>query len=88
MQRASSMALSDRVPYQAQIDQPKLKLPGGKRPDNARVMATSIHSYITGVPHRIKYLEALLDYVIGHDCVALMTASEIGDWYRAPMAKK
>jgi len=48
---------------------------------NARIMAISIHPYITGVPHRIKYLEALLDYVIGHDGVALMTASEIGDWY-------
>ena len=56
--------------------------------DNARVMAISVHPYITGVPHRIKYLEALLDYVIGHDGVALMTASEIGDWYRAEMAKK
>ena len=54
---------------------------------NARIMAISIHPYITGVPHRIKYLEALLDYVIGHDGVALMTASEIGDWYRAEMAK-
>jgi peptidoglycan/xylan/chitin deacetylase (PgdA/CDA1 family) len=54
--------------------------------DNARVMAISVHPYITGVPHRIKYLEQLLDYVIGHDGVALMTASEIGDWYRAEMA--
>jgi hypothetical protein len=25
--------------------------------------------------------------MIGHDGVALMTASEIGDWYRAEMAK-
>jgi len=55
---------------------------------NARIMAISVHPYITGVPHRIKYLEALLDYVIGHDGVALMTASEIGDWYRAEMARK
>jgi allantoinase len=54
---------------------------------NARIMAISVHPYITGVPHRIKYLEALLDYVIGHDGVALMTASEIGDWYRAEMSK-
>jgi hypothetical protein len=54
---------------------------------NARIMAISIHPYITGVPHRIKYLEALLDYVIGHDGVALMTASEIGDWYRAEMSR-
>ena len=53
---------------------------------NARVMAISIHPYITGVPHRIKYLEALLDHVISHYGVALMTASEIGDWYRAELA--
>jgi allantoinase len=54
--------------------------------DNARVMAISVHPYITGVPHRIRYLEELLDYVIGHDRVALMTAGEIADWYRAEMA--
>ena len=50
-------------------------------------MAISIHPYITGVPHRIRYLEELLDYVISHDGVALMTASQIGDWYRAEMGK-
>lgn len=54
--------------------------------ENPRVMAISIHPYITGVPHRIGYLEKLLDHVIAHDGVALMTASEIGDWYRAEMA--
>jgi peptidoglycan/xylan/chitin deacetylase (PgdA/CDA1 family) len=53
---------------------------------SARVMAISIHPYITGVPHRIKYVEALLDYVAGHEGVAFMTATEIGDWYRAAMA--
>ncbi|MBY4892786.1 polysaccharide deacetylase family protein [Rhodobacteraceae bacterium N5(2021)] len=56
--------------------------------DNARVMAISIHPYITGVPHRIKYLEALLDYVGGHEGTAWMTASQIGDWYRAEMARE
>jgi|TARA_B110000093_G_C12963963_1_gene408671 peptidoglycan/xylan/chitin deacetylase (PgdA/CDA1 family) len=49
--------------------------------DNARVMAISIHPYVTGVPHRIRYLEELLDYVGGHEGVSWMTASEIGDWY-------
>ncbi len=53
--------------------------------ENARIMAISMHPYITGVPHRIKYLEELLDYVGGHDGVCWMTASEIGDWYRAQM---
>jgi hypothetical protein len=54
---------------------------------NARVLAISIHPYTTGVPHRIKYLEALLDYVIGYDGVALMSAREIGDCYLAEMSK-
>jgi allantoinase len=55
--------------------------------ENARVMAISIHPYITGVPHRIRYLEELLDHVSGHEGTALMTASEIGDWYRGEMVK-
>ena len=54
--------------------------------ENARVMAISIHPYITGVPHRIAALEALLDHVGGHDGVAWMTASQIGDWYRQAMS--
>jgi peptidoglycan/xylan/chitin deacetylase (PgdA/CDA1 family) len=53
--------------------------------DNARIMAISIHPYITGVPHRIRYLEELLDYVSEHEDICWMTASEIGDWYRKQM---
>jgi len=53
--------------------------------DNARVMAISVHPYITGVPHRIRYLEELLDYVGKHDGVCWMTASQLGDWYRDQM---
>jgi allantoinase len=55
--------------------------------ENARVMAISIHPYVTGVPHRIGYLEALLDYIGGHDGVVWMTASEIGDWYTEEMKR-
>ncbi|MEM0906893.1 MAG: polysaccharide deacetylase family protein [Pseudomonadota bacterium] len=54
--------------------------------ENARVMAISIHPYITGTPHRIGALEALLDHIKGHERVWWATASEIGDWYRAEMA--
>lgn len=56
--------------------------------DNARVMAISIHPYITGVPHRIRYLEELLDYIGGHEGTEWMTASQIGDWYRGEMDQK
>jgi allantoinase len=48
-----------------------------------RVMAISIHPYLTGVPHRIKYLEALYDYILGHEGVVMWTGAEILDWYVA-----
>ena len=50
-----------------------------------RVMAISIHPYLAGVPHRIKYLEALLDHILERPDVVLMTGEEILDWYRGEM---
>ena len=58
----------------------RLYLDGAKTP---RVMAISIHPYLTGVPHRIKYLEMLYDYILGHDGVVMWTGAEILDWYRS-----
>jgi peptidoglycan/xylan/chitin deacetylase (PgdA/CDA1 family) len=57
----------------------RLYLEGAAAP---RVMAISIHPYLTGVPHRIKYLEALYDHIAGHDGVVMWTGAEILDWYR------
>jgi peptidoglycan/xylan/chitin deacetylase (PgdA/CDA1 family) len=51
-----------------------------------RVMAISIHPYLTGVPHRIRYLEALYDHILGHEGVVMWTGAEILDWYRAQTA--
>lgn len=51
--------------------------------DNVRVMSISIHPFLTGVPHRIKYLEQLYDYILGHQGVVCMTGGEILDWYRS-----
>ena len=50
--------------------------------DIPRVMAISIHPYLTGVPHRIKYLEMLYDHILGHEGVVMWTGAEILDWYR------
>ena len=61
----------------------RLWLDGAKAP---RVMAISIHPYLTGVPHRIKYLEALYDYILGRDGVVMWTGAQILDWYRAQTA--
>jgi allantoinase len=46
-----------------------------------RVMAMAIHPYILGQPHRIKYLEAVYDYINGHAGVAHMNGVEMLDWY-------
>ena len=61
----------------------RLHADGEKAP---RVMAISIHPYLTGVPHRIKYLEMLYDHILGHDGVVMWTGAEILDWYRAQVA--
>jgi peptidoglycan/xylan/chitin deacetylase (PgdA/CDA1 family) len=48
-----------------------------------RVMAISIHPYLTGVPHRIRYLEALYDYILSHSGVHLCTGEELLDIYNS-----
>jgi peptidoglycan/xylan/chitin deacetylase (PgdA/CDA1 family) len=51
-----------------------------------RVMAISIHPYLTGVPHRIKYLEMLYDHILAHPGVVMWTGGQILDWYRTQVA--
>ena len=48
-----------------------------------RVMAISVHPYITGVPHRIGYLEKLYDYILQRPGVMMMTGEQILDWYQS-----
>ena len=53
---------------------------------SARIMAISVHPYITGVPHRIGYLEKLYQYILQRPGVLMWTGEQILDWYR-PLAK-
>lgn len=53
-----------------------------------RVMAISIHPYLTGAPHRIRYLEALYDHILSHEGVAWMTGGEILDAYKNTAGSK
>jgi peptidoglycan/xylan/chitin deacetylase (PgdA/CDA1 family) len=48
-----------------------------------RIMAIAVHPYISGVPHRIGYLEKAIEYLKGQAKARFMTGSEILDWYRA-----
>lgn len=48
-----------------------------------RVMAISVHPYLSGVPHRIGYLEKIYAHIREKPDVALWTGEQILDWYLA-----
>ena len=48
-----------------------------------RVMAIAVHPYIHGVPHRIKYFEAVYDYMRSKKGVWFATGEEIYEWWKA-----
>ncbi len=61
------------------IDQfDRLYVEGAQR---AKIMALAIHPYISGQPHRIKYLEAIYDHIRRFDGVLYWTGEEIVEWY-------
>ena len=47
-----------------------------------RVMAISVHPYVTGVAHRIGYFEKLLDHIQSRAGVVIQTGEQISNWYR------
>ena len=51
--------------------------------ERAKIMAIAIHPYISGQPHRIKYLEAVYDHVNRFAGVLHWNGAEILDWYMA-----
>jgi allantoinase len=61
----------------------RLYAEGATRP---RVMTISIHPYISGQPHRIKYLEEVYDYINSFDGVVHMNGKEIYEWYASGQA--
>ena len=51
--------------------------------ESGRVMCIALHPYIIGQPHRIKYLDEILSYIMSHDKVWQTTADEIAEYYIA-----
>jgi peptidoglycan/xylan/chitin deacetylase (PgdA/CDA1 family) len=51
--------------------------------DRAKIMSLAIHPYISGQPHRIKYLEAIFEYVRRFDGVLYWNGAQILDWYKS-----
>lgn len=54
--------------------------------DRTRIMAIAIHPYISGQPFRIKYLEAVYDYMARFPGVMHWNGEQIYNWYQT--AKK
>lgn len=53
-----------------------------------RVMAISVHPYLSGVPHRIGYLEELYDHVLGREGVLVWSGEQVLDWFLAQAAQQ
>jgi len=55
--------------------------------ERAKIMSIAIHPYVSAQPHRIRYLEAVYDYLNNHPGVAHMNGKEILDWYNSCLPK-
>lgn len=50
-----------------------------------RVMAISVHPYLSGVPHRIQYLEKIYEHIKSKPDVLMWTGEQIYNWYQEQM---
>ena len=50
--------------------------------DVTRIMGISMHTYISGVPHRSKYVEEVFSHIRSKSDVLVMTGEQILDWYK------
>ena len=51
-----------------------------------RVMAISLHTYISGVAHRIKYVDELFAHIRQHDDVVIWKGEQVLDWFNEQVA--
>jgi allantoinase len=51
--------------------------------ESGRVMCIALHPYWIGKPHRAKYLDEALGYIMSHDGVWQTTADDIAEYYLA-----
>ncbi len=51
--------------------------------DNPRVLCVAVHPFLSGVPHRIRWVEQAFEYMLGKPGVLFWTGRQILDWYRS-----
>jgi hypothetical protein len=49
--------------------------------ESARVMALTVHPYLLGVPHRLRYFREALEYICRQPAIVFWTGAQIYDWY-------
>jgi peptidoglycan/xylan/chitin deacetylase (PgdA/CDA1 family) len=49
--------------------------------ERAKIMAVACHPYLSGVPHRIGYLQQAFEEMLGREGVVAWSGAEILDWY-------
>ena len=69
--------------YFAQICKDQFDVLYEQGAESGRVMCIALHPYWIGAPHRIKYLDDILTYILSHDGVWKTTADDIADYYMA-----
>ena len=53
--------------------------------DITRVMGISMHTYISGVPHRSKYVEQVYQHITSKPDVLIWTGEQILDWFKGEL---
>lgn len=56
--------------------------------ESARIMSFAVHPYISGSPHRIRYVRELLEYILDKPGVVVMTGEQILDWFKGQQSQK
>jgi peptidoglycan/xylan/chitin deacetylase (PgdA/CDA1 family) len=85
-----TLELNDSVIYAVekhssseQFDRLKYTLEGlEKELEHApRVLSLSLHHHLNGVPHRVRFLEKMLDLLLDRKDTIFMTGGQIADWF-------
>jgi peptidoglycan/xylan/chitin deacetylase (PgdA/CDA1 family) len=56
--------------------------------ESGKVLCIAVHPFLIGQPHRIRYLDEALSYVLSHDGVWSTTADDIAEYYIANTYEK